>query len=59
MNAIRDWLIANRTPLSVKKILTQFSACCNWAVKSQMIEDNPFEDMVIKVPKGDSEECHS
>jgi hypothetical protein len=56
--AIRDWLIANRTPLSAKKILTQFSACCNWAVKSQLIEDNPFEDMAsdIKVPKGDSEE---
>jgi integrase len=56
--AIRDWLIANRTPLSAKKILTQFSACCNWAVKSQLIEDNPFEDMAsdIKVPKGDFEE---
>ncbi|WP_238993798.1 Arm DNA-binding domain-containing protein [Calothrix sp. PCC 6303] len=27
--AIRDWLIANKSPLSSKKILTQFSACCN------------------------------
>jgi integrase len=56
--AIRDWLIANKSPLSAKKILTQFSACCNWAVKSQLIEDNPFEDMAsdIKVPKGDREE---
>jgi integrase len=56
--AIRDWLIANRTPRSTKKILTQFSACCNWAVKSQLIEDNPFEDMAsdIKLPKGDYEE---
>jgi integrase len=57
--AIRDWLIANRSPLSGKKILTQFSACCNWAVKSQLIEDNPFADMAsdIKVPKGDYEEA--
>jgi integrase len=56
--AIRDWLIANRSPLSAKKILTQFSACCNWAVKSQLIEDNPFADMAsdIKVRHGDSEE---
>jgi integrase len=56
--AIRDWLIANKSPLSAKKILTQFSACCNWAVKSQMIDDNPFEDMAsdIKLPKGDAEE---
>ena len=57
--AIRDWLIANRSPLSAKKILTQFSACCNWAVKSQLIEDNPFADMAsdIKMPKGDYEEA--
>ncbi len=56
--AIRDWLIANRTPLSAKKILTQFSACCHWAVKSQLIEENPFEDMAsdIKVGKGERSE---
>ncbi|BAY34638.1 phage integrase [Nostoc carneum NIES-2107] len=56
--AIRDWLIANKTPSSAKKILTQFSACCNWAVKSQLIKDNPFKDMAsdIKVSKGDKEE---
>ncbi|AFY54259.1 protein of unknown function (DUF3596) [Rivularia sp. PCC 7116] len=55
---IRDWLIANRSPLSAKKILTQFCACCNWAVKSQLIEENPFEGMAsdIKLPKGDSQE---
>ena len=56
--AIRDWLIANRSPLSAKKIMTQFCACCNWAVKSQLIDDNPFEGMAsdIKLPKGDSQE---
>jgi integrase len=56
--AIRDWLVANKSPLSAKKILTQFSACCDWAVKSQMIAENPFEGMAsdIKVPKGDREE---
>ncbi len=56
--AIRDWLIANKTPNSCKRILTQISACCNWAVKSQLIEDNPFEDMAsdIKLPKADYEE---
>ena len=56
--AIRDWLIANRSPLSAKKIMTQFCACCNWAVKSQLIDDNPFEGMAsdIKLPKGESQE---
>ncbi len=56
--AIRDWLIANKTPNTCKRILTQISACCDWAVKSQLIEKNPFEDMAgdIKIPKGEKEE---
>ncbi|BAZ37727.1 phage integrase [Calothrix sp. NIES-4101] len=56
--AIRDWLVANKSPLSAKKILTQFSACCDWAVRSGLIGENPFEGMAsdIKVPKGDREE---
>ena len=55
---IRDWLIANRSPLSAKKILTQLCACCNWAMKSDLIEENPFEGMAsdVKLPKGDSQE---
>ncbi len=56
--AIRDWLIANKTPNSSKRILTQISACCDWAVKSQLIKENPFEDMAgdIKIPKGEKED---
>jgi integrase len=56
--AIRDWLIANKTPNTCKRILTQISACCDWAVKSNLIEKNPFEDMAgdIKIPKGEKEE---
>ncbi|RAM49232.1 MAG: site-specific integrase [Hapalosiphonaceae cyanobacterium JJU2] len=56
--AIRDWLIANKTPNTAKRILTQLSACCNWAVKSQLIKENPFENMAtdIKIPKADKED---
>ncbi|NJL65353.1 MAG: DUF3596 domain-containing protein [Methylacidiphilales bacterium] len=56
--AIRDWLIANKTPNTCKRILTQISACCDWGVKSNLIEKNPFEDMAgdIKIPKGEKEE---
>lgn len=56
--AIRDWLIANKTPDATKRVLTQLSACCDWAMKSQLIADNPFEDMAadIRVPKGDDED---
>jgi integrase len=56
--AIRDWLIANKTPDATKRVLTQLSACCDWATKSQLIADNPFEDMAadIRVPKGYDED---
>lgn len=57
--AIRDWLIANRTPNAAKRVLTQLTACCDWAMKSQLISENPFDGMAadIKVPKGASEEA--
>ncbi|MEP0959963.1 DUF3596 domain-containing protein [Microcoleus sp. FACHB-1515] len=57
--AIRDWLVANKTPNAAKRVLTQFSACCDWAMKSQLISDNPFDGMAadIHVPKGESEEA--
>jgi integrase len=56
--AMRDWLIANKTPNTCKRILTQISACCDWAVKSGLIKENPFEDMAgdIKIPKGERED---
>jgi integrase len=39
-------------------MLTQLSACCDWAVKSQLIKENPFEKMAsdIKLPKGSRED---
>ncbi len=39
---IRDWLIENRTVNAAKRILTQLSACSEWAKKSGLIADNPF-----------------
>jgi len=49
--AIRDWIVANKPPISAKKILTQFSACCNWAVDSELLEFNPFVNMAGKIRK--------
>jgi integrase len=56
--AIRDWLVANKTPNATKRLLTQFSACCEWAVKSALIDSNPFTGMAadIKQPKAETEE---
>lgn len=56
--AIRDWLLANKTPNTAKRILTQLHACCDWGMKSQLVNVNPFSGMAsdIKVPKGSVED---
>lgn len=57
--AIRDHLLGHVTPDTAKRTLTNISACCDWAVRSQLIEQNPFRDMArdIPKPKSDSEEA--
>jgi integrase len=48
---IRDWLLKNTTKFMVWDILNNYSRCCNWAVNSKFIPDNPFEKLKIKKPK--------
>jgi integrase len=56
---VRDWLIANTTTEQGKKILQNLSACCNWAVKSELIETNPFQGMAGEIHvKHDGEEIN-
>jgi integrase len=54
--AIRDYLIANLSPNTVKRTLTNINACCDWALKSKLIEFNPFQGMAkdIQLPKSES-----
>jgi plasmid stabilization system protein ParE len=56
--AIRDWLVTNKTPNAARRVLTQLSACCDWAVNSHLLSENPFDDMAtgIKVSKSRSED---
>ena len=56
--AIRDYLIANLTPNAAKRTLTNINACCNWAMKSKLIESNPFQEMAkdIQIPKSETTE---
>ena len=56
--AIRDYLIANLTPNAAKRTLTNINACCNWAMKSKLIESNPFRGMAkdIQIPKSETTE---
>jgi integrase len=51
---IRDHWVQTLTPDAAKRCLTQLSACCKWAMKSGLIDQNPFKDMAteIRLPKG-------
>jgi integrase len=56
--AIRDYLVANLTSNAAKRTITNIHACCDWALKSKLIESNPFQGMAqeIKISKSESEE---
>lgn len=55
--AIRDYLVANLSAREAKRTLTQLSACCKWAVKSGLLQTNPFAEMPseIKLAKKDTD----
>ncbi|MBC6430106.1 DUF3596 domain-containing protein [Nostoc sp. HG1] len=55
-SAIFDYLLANLTPDAAKRCLTQFKACCNWAMEEGLIDTNPFTAMKIKASLGATEE---
>jgi integrase len=48
---IRDWLLSNTTRLMAHLILRQYSSCCDWAIDSNLIPDNPFTKLKIKKPR--------
>lgn len=52
-SAIRDYVLTNIPLNSGKRLITRFSACCQWAMKSGLITENPFAGMAaeIKLPK--------
>jgi len=54
---IQDWIVDNCPPEQARRILTQLSACCKWAVKRGMIEVNPFAGLgaQIHVPREESD----
>lgn len=61
---IRDWLLANLTPNAAKRCLTNISACCDWAMKSGLVDANPFWGMAVEVklskgPESEATDIHS
>ena len=49
MIAIRDHLVANLSPNTAKRVLTNLSACCDWAVESGLIASNAFQGMAVRI----------
>lgn len=50
---IRDYILKSIPLNSAKRFLTRLSACCEWARRSGLITENPFNGMAneIKLPK--------
>ncbi|MEL6555800.1 MAG: DUF3596 domain-containing protein [Cyanobacteria bacterium J06621_11] len=47
--AIFDWMTANVPANSTKRLLMHLSACCKWARRSKLINDNPFDSMAAEI----------
>jgi integrase len=50
---IRDYVLKHIPLDSGKRFITRLSACCDWAIKSGAVSENPFDGMAaeIKLPK--------
>jgi integrase len=46
---IRDYLLKVYASETAKRTLKQFNACCNWAVRSKLIQSNPFDGMASEI----------
>lgn len=55
---IRDYLLRIKSLEATRRLLVQLSACCRWAIKSKLINVNPFEGLAteIKTSKSEDEE---
>jgi integrase len=53
---IRDWLLVNTTQYMAWDNLTSYKRCCEWAVDSGLISDNPFAKLKIQKPKRKSDD---
>lgn len=53
---IRNWVIANKPRSLGWTIINCYSQCCDWAVKSEIISQNPFQKLKYKQPKSREKE---
>ena len=52
---IRDWLIKNTPKKMAWVIINYYVQCCDWAIDSQLISDNPFTKLKVK---GSNKKCN-
>ncbi|MBW4540773.1 MAG: tyrosine-type recombinase/integrase [Myxacorys chilensis ATA2-1-KO14] len=43
--AVRGWIMQRYSSETCRRMLQQFSACCDWAVRSRYLPSNPFEGL--------------
>ncbi|URD52240.1 Arm DNA-binding domain-containing protein [Chroococcidiopsis sp. CCNUC1] len=48
---VRDWLLGKYSSEVARRTLIQMNACCNWAVKSGLVSENPFNGMASDIKK--------
>lgn len=57
---IRDWLTVNTTKQMTRLIINHYAQCCDWAVNSQLIPDNPFTKLKGRdFRKNHKEDCRA
>lgn len=49
--SVRNWLLNKYSSEVARRTLIQLNACLNWAVKSGLASDNPFEGMAGDIKK--------
>jgi integrase len=47
----RNWMLNNISLYMTYENLASFKSCCDWAVNSKLIPDNPYEKLTINRPK--------
>jgi integrase len=47
--SIRDWLLANYSAETARRTLVQLNACCQWAMNSELIANNPFAGVTAQL----------
>lgn len=47
--SVRDWLLENYSAETTRRTIVQLNACCEWAVESEILINNPFKGMQTQI----------